>query len=637
MTPAQWFRMFIPPGWGARTRSRQQSRSPRIHLAWRPSAPLPLLTALLSCATLGLPATTWAASARPVAGTGGMVVTESPEVSRVGAEVLKKGGNVVDAAIAVHFALAVAYPQAGNLGGGGFMLIRMADGTTEAIDFRETAPAAATRDLFLGSDGRPDPRLSTETLLGTGVPGSVAGMAMAHERHGTLPWGELLAPAIRLAAEGFALDRYTAENLARHRARLGRHPETARILLRGGELWQAGDTLRQPELAGTLKRIARFGPAEFYKGETADSLLAEMVRGGGIMTAEDLRNYRPKIRRPLRGIYRGLTILTMSPPSSGGIALLQMLAMLEPFPIGEMGPLSSRSCHWLAEVMKRAFADRAEFLGDTDHVPVPVEGLMSEAYLDSLRGSIDPHRAAPSLDAGPGFPSGAAAFYRATGGAPGSDIRDRKARNDGPEGRETTHFSIVDAEGNAVAVTTTLNTSYGNGIMVTGAGFLLNNEMDDFAALPGSPNYYGLIQGEANAVRPFARPLSSMTPLSALYGDTLAFVLGSPGGPKIITSVLQVLMNVVDHGMDIQEAIDAPRIHHQWWPDTLRVEPRALAADVTDVLEGMGHNLGGASFMGSVQGIQVVSAPGRRLLLGASDPRRNGCPVGLSRGHVVLR
>jgi len=573
----------------------------------------------------------------PTVATDGMVVTDSPEASRVGAEVLRQGGNAIDAAIAVSFALAVTYPQAGNIGGGGFLVVRMAGGPTETIDFREVAPAAATREMYLGPNGRPDPRLSTESLLASGVPGAVAGMAMAHERYASRPWGELLAPAIRLAAEGFALDRYTAGHFIALQARLALHPEAKRIYLRDGQFWAEGDTLKQPELAATLSRIARLGPREFYEGETALLILAEMARAGGIISAADLIAYRPLWRSPLGGRYRGHDVYTMPPPSSGGIALLQMLSCLDPFPVSQLGPQSSRQIHLLSEVMKRAFADRAEFLGDLDHVPVPVAGLLAPAYLDSMRASIDEGCATPALLAGPGLPAGAAAFYAATGGTPGPDILSGHAAGGGPGGRETTHYSIVDRHGNAVAVTTTLNTSYGSGQMVTGAGFLLNNEMDDFAALPGSPNYYGLVQGEGNAVRPFARPLSSMTPTIVARGDTLALVLGSPGGPKIITSVLQTLVNVLDHQMDIQAAIAAPRVHHQWWPDTLYVEPRGLTVDVAQALERLGHRLSEGGLAGSVQGIQVVQAGDRRLLLGASDPRRNGKPVGVSGARLVER
>ncbi len=568
--------------------------------------------------TFWLPLAARAASPSPVVGTEGMVVSESSEASRIGAEVLRAGGNAVDAAVAVHFALAVTYPQAGNLGGGGFMVLRTAEGAIEAIDFRETAPATATRDLFIGAGGNPDPVLSRTTHLAVGVPGSVAGMALAHERHGTRTWRELVEPAARLADPGFILDRYTANHLYIYQGRLGQNPEASRIFLRDGDFYQQGDSLRQPELGETLRRIARFGPTEFYTGETADSLIAEMIRGVGIMTSEDLRGYRAKVREPLVGSYHDLTVLTMPPPSSGGLALLQMLHCLEAFPVGRLGAGSSQACHLLAEVMKRAFADRAEFLGDADFTPVPVEGLLEKSYLDSLCASIDPNWATPNHQAGPGKPRGAREFYSATRG-------------------QTTHFSIVDAEGNAVAVTTTLNTNYGTGILVRGAGFLLNNEMDDFAAAPGSPNYYGLIQGEANAVRAFARPLSSMTPTIVLRGDELALILGSPGGPKIITSVLQTLVNVVDHEMDIQAAISAPRIHHQWVPDTLRIEPGGMTVDVYQALERRGHALGRSGAMGSVQGIQIVQTPKGRMLLGASDPRRNGHPVGIVRGRLVTR
>ncbi len=579
----------------------------------------------------------YAASPSPLIGTDGMVVSESPEASLIGARILALGGNAIDAAVAVHFALAAAYPQAGNLGGGGFMLIHMADGSSEAIDYREMAPATATRNLFIGPDGKPDRQLSTQSLLASGVPGSVAGMGAAHERHGTLDWSQLIEPARQLANQGFPLDEYTAWHLRALRGRLSRHPETKRIYLRDGAFWSEGDTLKQPELAATLARIAVHGPDEFYTGETASLLIAEMEHGGGIITHEDLIGYRPKIRRPLSGRYRDARILTMPPPSSGGIALLQMFGYLEPFPINEMGALSSRSCHHLAEAMKRAFADRAEFLGDADYTPVPVTGLLQQSYLDSMATSINPLTSTPSLMAGPGNPTGAVAFYEETGGSPGADIRGPEPENGGLESRQTTHFSIIDAKGNAVSVTTTLNTSYGTGQMVTGAGFLLNNEMDDFASAPGEPNYYGLIQGEANAVRPFARPLSSMTPTIVLRDDTPVAILGSPGGPKIITAVFQTLVNLLDHQMDIQEAIDCPRIHHQWWPDTLRVEPAALAEDVVQVLTGMGHTLGDSWYMGSVQGIQIAGDKTSPRYYGASDPRRNGCAVGVKGNRIVSR
>jgi len=597
----------------------------------RGSLPRACLAAAMGALLGTLPVS--AASHDPLAAADGMVVTESPAASWVGAGILRSGGNAIDAAIAVHFALAVTHPEAGNLGGGGFMLVRLSDGTTEALDFREAAPEAATRDLFLGPDRRPVAGLSTSTLLAAGVPGSVAGMGLAHERHGSLPWKDLLAPAIRLAQEGLIVDHYLALRLRNASERLSAHPESRRVFLRDGAFYQEGDTLRQPELAATLAAIARNGPREFYEGATAGLLVAEMERGGGILVAEDLRRYRPLVREPLSGKYRGFTVLTMPPPSSGGIALLQMLGMLENFSLREWGPLSSRSLHVLTEAMRRAFADRAEFLGDPDFTPLPVSGLLAKEYLDSLTARIVLHEATPSLQAGPGSPDGATEFYEATGGAPGHDLLVPRVP---AGGTETTHFSIVDREGNAVATTTTLNTSFGTGIMVTGAGFLLNNEMDDFAAAPGTPNYFGLIQGEANAVRPFARPLSSMVPTMVVRGDSLVLVLGSPGGPRIITAVLQAIVNLIDHGMDVQQAVDAPRVHHQWWPDTLYAEPFSLVADVQANLTAMGHPLGEIPDVGSVQAIQAIGIPpGGRLLLGASDSRRNGCPVGLSGGRLV--
>ncbi len=588
-----------------------------------------------------------AASPKPLCSTDGMVVSEAALASLAGVEVLVAGGNAADAAVAVGFALAVVYPEAGNLGGGGFALVHSVSGQTEALDFREVAPAASSREMFLGPDGAPDESLSTQTALASGVPGTVAGLALLHERHGSLPWARLLEPAIRLARNGFALDAYTASSLMRHYRRLSRHPESLRILLNGGRGWEVGDTLVQPELAETLERIARLGPREFYEGRTAQLLVREMESQGGILAMEDLADYRALVRKPLRGTYRGYTILSMPPPSSGGVALIQMLGIMERLDPGSVtGNGSSLRIHLMAEAMRRAFADRAVYLGDPDYSPIPLDGLIAPGYLDSLASSIDPRRASKSDSVGAGKPPGWRRFFDATG-----------SWNLWGRDEETTHFCVVDGDGNAVSVTTTLNTSYGSGVMVTGAGFLLNNEMDDFAAAPGKPNIYGLIQGEANAVRPGARPLSSMTPTIVLRGDSLAYVLGSPGGPRIITSVFQVLAGMIDFGLDPQAAVDAPRVHHQWRPDTLWVERLGFAEDVLDALRRMGHRVSERGSMGSVQVIavshgshgclsaraaEVFSATGRRMaegrvFLGASDPRRNGCPVGLSAGRFVSR
>lgn len=607
------------------------------------------IAALLQAASCSRPAQ--AASLAPLVASDGMVVTESPEASLVGIEVLSAGGGAIDAAVAVAFALAVTYPQAGNLGGGGFLIARFDGGESVALDFRETAPAGAERDMFLGPDGRADPVLSTQSLLATGVPGTVAGLAAAHERFGRLPWTMLLEPAIDLAQDGFPLDRSMSEHLARYAGHLSRHRETARVFLRGGDLYKEGEVLRQPELAATLRRIAEGGASEFYEGETARLLVAEMQRGGGRVTEGDLRSYRPVFREPLAGSYHGYMLTTMPPPSSGGIALLQMLGMLEGLSPGPPDPGSSASYHGLAEVMKRAFADRAEFLGDPEFTPLPVHGLLEPAYIDSLRRGI--RMELSSRLPGAGMPRGAGTFYAATGGrrsrhnaTPGTSAPESGLVPPAGPAKETTHFSIVDGQGNAVAVTYTLNTNYGTGITVTGAGFLLNNEMDDFSAAPGTPNTYGLVQGEANAVRPGARPLSSMTPAIVTRGDSLVLVLGSPGGPYIITSVLQTLLHVLDDGWDVQAAVDAPRVHHQWLPDTLWVEPSGIPSDVTRALTRMGHHVGVGESMGSVQAIRSVSmAPGTTtwgrsrdvLLSGASDSRRNGCAAGRSGERIVSR
>src|ERR1051325_2282436 len=545
-----------------------------------------------------------AASREPVRARHAMAVSVSEIASRIGADVMKKGGNAVDAAVAIGFALAVTWPSAGNIGGGGFMLVRLADGTSEAIDYRERAPLAATRDMYLDANGNVVKGLSTEGYKAVGVPGTVAGLALAHQRHGKLKWAELVEPARKLAAEGFPVGYHLARSLRSNstQKKMSAFPESQRIYQRNGKYYEMGERFVQPELAATLMRIRDKGRDGFYKGETARLIVADMRAHGGIVTAEDLAGYEPTIRKPLTGSYRGYDIITMPPPSSGGIALIEMLHMLEPYDLKALGWHSSQEIHLTTEVERRAFADRAQFLGDTDFVKVPVTALISRAYAEKRRTDIDMARASTSAEVGAGTP----APY---------------------ESAETTHFTIVDAEGNVVSATYTLNDSYGSGVTAKGTGFLLNNEMDDFTSKPGVPNDYHLIQGEANAIQPKKRPLSSMTPTTVLKDGKVAFAIGSPGGPTIINTVLQVMLNVIDFGMDIQEAIAAPRFHHQWLPDELFWEERGINVDTRQALERMGHKfreLPGS--LGDAQGIAIDPASGMRM--GASDPRLGGVPAG---------
>jgi len=524
----------------------------------------------------------------------GMVASSSSIASAAGVEILKRGGNAVDAAVAVALALAVTHPTAGNLGGGGFMLIRMADGTTAAIDYRETAPAKASHDMYLGPDGKLVPRLSTAGHLASGVPGTVAGLSLAQSKFGSLPWKDLVEPARRLAGDGFPASYSLVRSLQRSRG-IAFSEEGRRIFQRDGRFFEEGETLKQPELAATLLRLQNQGAKDFYEGRTAQLLADEMERHGGLITLEDLKSYKSVLREPLKGSYRGYDLISMPPPSSGGVALLEMLNILEKFPIASMGFNSAAKYHIVVEAMRRAFADRAEFLGDPDFTRVPVSGLTSKRYAASLAQSVDRSRATPSSAIGHGQP----APY---------------------ESAETTHFTVVDAEGNAVVNTYTLNGGYGSGVVVKGAGFFLNNEMDDFAAKPGTPNMYGLIQGEANSVGPKKRPLSAMTPTFVLKDGRLILALGSPGGPTIINTVLQVILNVVDHGMNIQQAVNAPRIHHQWMPDTIRTEPFGMPEDARKILESLGHRFSERpGYMGDVEAIMIDGTTGLRW--GASDMR----------------
>lgn len=543
----------------------------------------------LTAALLVVGAAAHAATRAPVRARRAIVVTREAHATRAGVAALKAGGNAVDAAVAVGLALAVTHPSAGNLGGGGFLLVRFADGRAAFLDFRERAPERATRDMYLDAAGNP----TTDSTVGyraAGVPGTVAGLAEAHRKWGRRPWAELVTPAVELASNGFPVTYRLAQSLRASRL-LARFPESARIFQRNGRYFEPGELLVQPELARTLERIRREGARGFYEGETARLLVADMERHGGLITHADLRNYRPVERKPLEGTYRGYGILTAPPPSSGGIGILQMLGMLEGSGYEKSGAGSAAAVHFLAEAMRRYFADRARHLGDPDFVQVPVSGLLDPRYIASRRRSIT-DRATPSAEVHAGEPPPAG------------------------ESAETTHYSIVDAEGNAAAVTYTLNGGYGSGVTAAGLGVLLNNEMDDFTAKPGAPNYYGLIQGEANAVAPRKRPLSSMTPTIILKDGRLYMATGSPGGPTIINTVLQVIVNVIDFGMNIQEATDWPRIHHQWLPDELRLE-RGFSPDTIKLLEARGHRVRTVASQGEAASILRDG----EWLLGAPDSR----------------
>jgi gamma-glutamyltranspeptidase/glutathione hydrolase len=532
----------------------------------------------------------------PVSAHHGMVVTSHTLATEVALKVLQDGGNAVDAAVTAGFALAVTQPRSGNIGGGGFMLISKGDGSApEAIDYREKAPSAATETMYQDESGNVVQNRSRFTHLAAGVPGTVAGFAMALERHGTLSLKQALAPAIRLARDGFIVPQRFSDGLEQARDRLQRWPATkATFYKEDGSAWQAGERFRQPELADTLQRIADKGVNGFYEGKTAQLIVDEMTRHGGLITKQDLENYQAVVRTPVHGSYRGYDIYSMSPPSSGGTHIVQILNILEGYPIKELGLNSADTIHYMAEAMKLAYADRSKYLGDTDFVKVPVQGLTSKSYADKLRKSIKQAEARPASEIHPGQPAG----Y---------------------ESSETTHFSIVDKWGNAVSNTYTINFSYGSGITVQGAGFLLNNEMDDFSAKPGVPNAYGLIGGEANKVEPGKRMLSSMSPTIVRKGDRNFLVTGSPGGSRIITTTLQVIMNVIDHGMNIQSAVNAPRIHHQWLPDEIRIE-QGISPDTIRLLESRGHKVVTKPAMGAIQSI-MIGEDG--TLYGGADPRRS--------------
>jgi gamma-glutamyltranspeptidase/glutathione hydrolase len=505
-------------------------------------------------------------SAMPARADHGMVATESETATLVGAEVLRNGGSAIDAAIATVFALAVAYPAAGNVAGGGFLVARMHDGTTTSLDFRERAPGSAERTMFAGTRGELGGRSRTGHLA-AGVPGTVAGMWAAHQRFGTRPWAELLAPAIRLAEEGVIVDEYTATTLEEHAARLRQYPASVTVFFRNGVPLRAGTRWRNPELARVLRRIAANGREGFYRGETAELLVMEMLRGGGIITRDDLQSYEAKWREPVEFDYRGAHVISMPPPSSGGITLGLISHILEAYDLRAAGWNSPLAIHLGAEAMRRAYAVRNEVLGDPDFVNVPRDRLLSPQFANDLRASISAERATPSTRV-----SGR------TGAA--------------SEGKHTTHLSIIDAKGNAVSVTTTLNNDFGSAVTVAGAGFLLNNEMDDFTAEPGVANGFGLVQGEANAIAPGKRPLSSMAPTIVVGRNGLPLlVTGAGGGSRIISAVFQVMSNVLDHGMDLSSAVAAPRMHHQHLPDSIDLERHSFSEETQAALKRLGHSI----------------------------------------------
>ncbi len=574
-----------------------------------------LLLAVLMVSTVPAPAAT-----QPVHAPHAIVVSVHELASRAGAEIMQAGGNAVDAAVATGFALAVVHPQAGNLGGGGFMLIRLADGRARFVDYREKAPAAASANMYLDAQGNVIDNASVVGYKAVGVPGSVAGMVYAEKEYGKLTLGQVMAPAIKLARDGYPLDWQDARDL--RDKDLAKFSESRRIFQRNGDYYNQGEVFRQPELARTLERIAK-DPDEFYHGAMARELAAAMQKGGGLITADDLARYEVKEREPIRGTYRGYEIISAPPPSSGGIALLEILNILEVYDLAKAGDRSAASVHLTVEAFRRAFYDRAEFLGDPDFSKIPVAQLIDKKYGAAWRESIDPAHASVSKDLK------RPAIFSELEQYASQDPQAFVVR----EPEHTTHYSLVDSDGDAVAVTTTLNDNFGSRVTAEGLGFLLNDEMDDFAAEQGVPNLYGLIQGPANAIGPGKRPLSAMTPTIVLKDGKLFLVLGSPGGARIITTVANILMGVVDYGMNIQEAVNAPRFHHQWLPDEVHVE-QWFSPDAIKLLQQMGHKVeigetvGGewSPYWSDGECIAIDPKTGERL--GASDVRNNGKAVG---------
>ena len=551
--------------------------------------------ALALAQTSGNAVQQYSALNHPVTDTEGMVAAQNAIATRVGAGVLAAGGNAVDAAVATGFALAVTLPRAGNLGGGGFMLVHLANsGETVAIDYREMAPALATRDMFLDGNGDPDDQVSRFSLLAAGVPGTVAGLFHAHERYGSLPWREVLAPSIELARNGVVVSADMARSLERAQPRLAKDDDAIALYYKpDGKPYKAGEILLQPLLAATLEAIADEGSDAFYKGRIANLIVADMAKNGGLITHEDLAGYRVIEREPVRGTYRGYDIVSMPPPSSGGVHVVQMLNVLEHYPLADYGSETAQTVHILTEAMRTAYADRSQHLGDPDYYEVPVDWLTSAKYAKETVAAIPLDKARRSADVAPGV-------------APL------------PESPDTTHFSVIDRDGNAVANTYTLNFSFGSGYAIAGAGFLINNEMDDFSAKPGVPNAFGLLGAEANAIEAGKRPLSSMTPTMVFKDDAPYLVVGSPGGSRIITATLQAIINVIDYGMNVADAVNSPRIHHQWLPDSVFIE-RGFSRDTQKLLTAMGHNIATTRFgMGSVQAVRYADG----VFYGAADPRR---------------
>ncbi len=549
---------------------------------------------------------------RPVHAKHAIVVSVHPEASQAGADIMRRGGNAVDAAVATGFALAVVHPSAGNLGGGGFLLLRFANGETHFLDFREKAPGAASRNMYLDAQGNVIPNASLVGYKAIGVPGSVAGLVYAQKHWGKLPLSTVMEPAIRLARQGVRLTYEEAQSM--HKSELAQFANSSRIFQRNGKFYEPGEIFRQPELARTLERIAA-NPDDFYKGAMARELALEIQRGGGLIIAQDLAAYEVKERTPIRGTYRGYQIISAPPPSSGGVTMLEALNILEGYDLAKLGSRSADSIHLTAEAFRRAFYDRAEFLGDPDFSQLPVAQLIDKKYADAWRQSMDATHASASTDLHrpPGF----------------GELERRAALHQpfvGPEPENTTHYSVVDPQGNAVAVTTTLNDSFGSGVTAGKLGFLLNDEMDDFTSKPGVPNLYGLIQGEANAIAPGKRPLSAMTPTIVTKDGKLFLVLGSPGGPRIISTVANILMGVVDYGLDIQQAVNAPRFHHQWQPDQIDIEQVGISPDTIKLLEARGHKVKLEGYWSDGECIAVDPKTGE--LLGAPDGRNGGKAVG---------